>query len=134
MRQAHIVDAVVVNVIMAPEDFAFEDGSLCVASDTANIGDTYADGVFASPPPQPPVYQTTGLNFLTFMALFTPDEQRAVVASNNTQVRLFNLMAAGAPSIDLDNPQVIGGVLYLAGLGLIAPARVPVILSGALPA
>jgi hypothetical protein len=67
-------------------------------------------------------------------SLFTTAEQDAIVASNNTQVRLFNLMAAGAPSIDLDNPQVVGGVEFLAGLGLIAGDRVAVILSGAPPA
>jgi hypothetical protein len=133
MRQAHIVNGVVENVIIADEGFDYGDGSLCIPSDTAGIGDAYADGVFT---PQPVVvtYPTNGLNFLTFMALFTTAEQDAIVASNNTQVRLFNLMAAGAPSIDLDNPQVVGGVEFLAGLGLIAGDRVAVILSGAPPA
>jgi len=52
-RAAVVVDGVVVNVIVAEPGFEIGDGSTCVQSDTANIGDTYADGVFTpAPPPQ----------------------------------------------------------------------------------
>ena len=48
-------------------------------------------------------------------------------------MRLFLLMATGAPQIDLADARVIGGVNYLAASGMIAPARVATILSGAPP-
>lgn len=79
-------------------------------------------------------YQTTGLTFLQFMALFSSAEQGAIVSSTDTQVKLFLLMATGAGALDLGNPEVVSGVNYLASLGLIAAARVAVILSGAPPA
>ncbi len=59
IRMAVISDGIVVNVILAPEDFELEDFIL-VASDTCQVGDTYADGVFTSPVveeplPSPPI-------------------------------------------------------------------------------
>lgn len=86
-----------------------------------------------TPPPAPP----TTLTFLQFMGLFTTAEQEAIVSSTDTQTKLFLLMASGAGTIQLDNPEVIAGVGYLAatststppGPGLIAPARVARILS-----
>lgn len=129
-RCAHIVNGVVSNIILAdPATFKPSDGSIIVASDTAQLGWTYANGAF-TPAVAPVVYQTTGLSFLQFMALFTPTEQAAIVTSTDTQVRLFLLMATGDGQIDLTNPEVIGGVNYLASLGLIGPARVATILAG----
>jgi hypothetical protein len=75
----------------------------------------------------------TTISFLQFMNLFTPTEQGALVNSNDTQVKLFNLMAAGAGAIDLSNNEVIGGVDYVASLGIIANNRVAEILAGTLP-
>jgi hypothetical protein len=132
-RCAQIVGGVVENVIIAdPATFAPGDGSLIVASATAQVGWTYADDEFTAVTP-PATYQTSGLTFLQFMALFSSTEQDAIVASTDTQTRLFVMMATGAGSIDLTNPEVIGGVDYLASINLIASGRVATILAGSPP-
>ncbi len=133
MRCAQILNGVVVNVIEAnPATFQPADGSLIVASDTAQIGWTYASGAFA-PNAMTNPYQTNGLTFLQFMGLFTLAEQAAIVNSPDTQTRLFVVMSTGAGSIDLTNPEVVAGVNYLASINLIASSRVATILSGAAP-
>ena len=134
-RCAQILNGVVFNVILAdPMTFHPGDGSLIVASDTAQIGWTYAGSVFTPVAPPAPPPQTTGLNFLQFMALFTPVEQASIAGSSDPQVKLFNLMATGAPQIDLTDARVAGGVNYLAMIGLITPARATTILAGIPPA
>lgn len=72
--------------------------------------------------------------FLQFMALFTGAEQSAIVASTDPQIKLFTLMAAGAGALQLNNPQVIAGVNYLASAGAITAARASAILAGQTPA
>ena len=52
MRYALIQNGVVTNVIEAPEGWQPPQGVRAVPSDTAGIGDTYADGEF-TPQPQP---------------------------------------------------------------------------------
>lgn len=42
---------VVENVIEFGENYPTPEDTLIVESDTASIGDTYADGIFTSPPP-----------------------------------------------------------------------------------
>ena len=54
-RYAHIVNGTVQNVIIANPDFSYGDGSLLVQTDTAQVGDTYANGVFTSSAPSAPV-------------------------------------------------------------------------------
>jgi len=84
-------------------------------------------------PPAPP----TTLTFLQFMALFTSAEQDAIIDSTDTQVRLFVLMATGAGTITLSDPEVIAGMGYLAspspGPGLITAARAAQILANIAP-
>jgi hypothetical protein len=134
MRCAQILKGVVVNVIEAdPSTFKPNDGSLIVASNTAEVGWSYAGGVFTPNAPAA-AYQTNSLTFLQFMALFTGAEQAGIVNSTDTQVRLFLVMATGAGSLDLTNSQVVAGVNYLASINLIASTRVATILSGAPPA
>ena len=131
MRCAQVLNSVVVNVILAdPATFNPGDGSQIVASDTAEVGWTYSAGVFTPKTPTA-IYQTSGLSFLQFMALFTGAEQGSIVSAPNAQVKLFLLMATGAGALDLSNPEVVAGVNYLASLNLIAAARVATILSGA---
>ena len=130
-RCAQILNGVVENVIVAdPAVFVPTDGSTVVASATAQVGWTYASGVF-TPVAPPVVYQVLGLDFVAFMALFTSAEEAAIITSADTQTREFVAMATGSPSIDLTNPLVIGGVEYLASINLITPARAATILSGA---
>ena len=129
-RCAQILNGVVENVIVADPSWVPGDGSILVASATAQVGWTYMGGVFASVAP-PVVYQTAGLTFLQFMALLTSAEQAAVANSTDTQTRLFVMMATGAGSLDLANPEVVSGINYLAAIGLIASARAATILTGA---
>ena len=128
-RCAQILNGVVENVIVADPSWVPGDGSILVASATAQVGWTYMGGVFASVAPAV-VYQTAGLTFLQFMALLTSAEQAAVANSTDTQTRLFVMMATGAPQIDLTNPEVAAGVNYLASINLITSARAATILSG----
>jgi hypothetical protein len=51
-RAALIENCVVVNTIIADEDFAI-DGYLVVPSETAEIGDIYDGEVFTRPTPEP---------------------------------------------------------------------------------
>src|SRR5262249_2007044 len=122
------------NVIEAdPATFKPGDGSLIVASDAAEVGWAYANGEFTPVAPLA-TNETSGLTFLQFMALFTSIEQVGIANTTDTQARLFVMMATGAGSIDLTNPEVVGGVNYLASINLISPSRVATILSGAQPA
>ena len=79
---------------------------------------------YVAPPPSPPT-----LTFLQFMALFTSEEQDAIVNSTDTQTKLFLMMATGAGTITLDNSEVIDGLGYLASQVLITPARAVQILA-----
>ena len=89
------------------------------------VGETW------TPPAAPP--PPTLLTFLAFMALFTADEQAAIVNSTDTQVKLFVIMASGAGTIDLTNAEVIQGVDYLASTNVITSAEATRILSGVAP-
>jgi hypothetical protein len=132
-RCAQVLDGVVVNVILAdPATFSPGDGSQIIVSSTAEVGWTVSGGVFVANATTTS-FQTTGLTFLQFMALFSSAEQAAIVTSTDAQVKLFLLMATGAGALDLGNPEVVSGVDYLASLNLIAAARVATILSGAPP-
>ncbi|MDE3176679.1 MAG: hypothetical protein KGM15_11315 [Pseudomonadota bacterium] len=133
-RCAQIINGIVENIVIAdPSAFNPGDGSLIVASDTAQIGWTYSSGAFAATT-APPQYQITGLTFLQFFGLFTNAERAAIVNASDTQTRLFVLMASGAGEVDLGNTEVINGVNYLASIGLITSARASTILTGAPPA
>ena len=129
-RCAKITNGVVSNIVTTDCSVDPHDGTTMVPSTTARIGDLYSVGVFSPPTPPPP--QTTGLNFLQFMALFTPTEQAAIAMSSDPQVRIFIMMATGASQIDLTDDRVITGVNYLASIGLIAAPRVARVLSGSL--
>lgn len=83
------------------------------------------------------------MSFLQFMTLFSAAEQDAIFASNDTQTKMFVVMAAAAGSsgLQLANSEVISGVNYLAtpatasppGPGLITAARAQQILAGQAP-
>jgi hypothetical protein len=130
---AQIRGGFVVNMIVAEPGFAPGDGSQIVCGLAAKTGDAYANGVLTPVAPPPPAPQTVGLNFLQFVALFTPAEQAAIFGSADTQVKAFNLMAAGAPQIDLADPRVVAGIGYLASISIVSPARVAAILAGQAP-
>jgi hypothetical protein len=83
---------------------------------------------YVAPPALPSV-----LSFLDFMALFTADEQAAIVNATDTQVKLFVLQASGAGDIDLGDARVIRGVNYLAATGIITAGRASAILVNQAP-
>lgn len=113
----------VLNVIEAQAGFEPGAGLSIVRSDTAAIGDAYANGGFTSPPTPPTPAAPKQLSFLEFMALFTSDEQAAIVNSTDTRVKLFLLMATGAKTIDPADARVTQGLDLLAGLTLITADR-----------
>lgn len=82
----------------------------------------------ALPPPPPPA--APPLNFLGFLALFTADEQAAIVNSTDPRVKLFCLMAAGAAFVDLTDPRVAQGTKLLEAQALIAAGRADQVLAG----
>lgn len=73
------------------------------------------------------------IDFLAFMALFTPNEQAALVSSTDIQVRLFLLEASGAGEIDLSDTRVETALRYLEGRGLLTPGRAASILASQAP-
>ena len=73
-------------------------------------------------------------DFLGFVALFTADERAAIFGSDDPDVKQFTFMAAGSPILHLDDARVIGGVGYLASMGLVASGRIAAILAGTAPA
>jgi len=48
------------------------------------------------------------------MALFTPAEQIAIVTSTDAQTKVFVDMATGSGGLQLNNPEVVAGINYLA--------------------
>jgi hypothetical protein len=97
----------------------------------ASIGWTLSGGVWSAP--SPAVDLSATITFLQFMALFASSEQDAIVASSDTETRLFVMMAAGSGGIQLSNPEVVAGVDYLASIGLITSTRAAAILAGSPP-
>ena len=79
---------------------------------------------FLAPPSAP-----TTLTFMAFLNLFTQSEQLAIVASTDPQVRLFTVMAAGSPNINLAYPPLVAGVNYLVTTNVVTSARAAQILS-----
>jgi hypothetical protein len=77
------------------------------------------------------------VDFLQFIALFTPTEQADIItaAGSNPQILLYCLSAAGAPGgiIHLDDPRVTGGVSALVALGILTSDRATQILAGTPP-
>ncbi|MGU3286444.1 hypothetical protein [Methylobacterium mesophilicum] len=85
---------------------------------------------FNPPPDAPP---QTRFDFLGFMGLFTQDEQGKIVSSDNVQIKLFCLMAAGAAFVDLTDQRVIDGANALESLGLIGKGRAAQVTAGKAP-
>lgn len=73
------------------------------------------------------------LTFMQFLALFTSDEQTAIVSSSDPQIRLFCLMAAGASGVDLSDPRTVSGTRLLETLKLIGTGRAAQVLAGQNP-
>lgn len=101
----------------------------------ANPGAFRWDGsqIVAYAPPVEPAPPITQVNFLGFLALFTPTEQAAIVNSMDPRIKLFCLMAAGASAVDLTDPRTVSGTNLLESLGLIAKGRATQVLAGQAP-
>jgi hypothetical protein len=91
---------------------------------------------FVAPPAPPPLApeSATQMTFMGFLSLFTQAEQAAIVSSDNVQIKLFCLMAAGANFVDLEDLRTIAGTKELETLGLIGKGRADQVLAGASPA
>jgi hypothetical protein len=107
------------------------DLRLDVADDhPAELGWTYADGVFTAPTP-PPV--TKPINVVLWLSRFTPQERVAIRAArtSNPIIDDFWLMLEDVrlPEIDIALPSVEAGLDYLISLNLIAADRKAAILA-----
>lgn len=78
---------VVINVfdLADGETWTPPDGFETVASDTANIGDIYADGAFAPPPPPPPPVLTPA----ELLAANTATQKTLMYVTNDAIAALF---------------------------------------------
>lgn len=80
MRTAVISNGTVVNIIEASPGFTLP-GMTLVQSATAGIGDTYAGGVFTSPPPLPPPVPQEVTDLQARLALIAAGKLAAVEAA-----------------------------------------------------
>lgn len=131
---AVVTDGFVSRVCELPEGLdpveIYGAGTYIEAPAAVQTGWRYDDGVFTPSPPAPPHMPSTQYDFLSFLSLFTPVEQAAIVSSDNVQIKLFCLMATGASFVDLTDPHVVNGTNALENLGLIAKGRAAQVLSG----
>lgn len=136
---AVVADGIVTRLCELPQGLdptaVFGAGSYIDAPASVQAGWLYDGKDFSAPPAPAPPPPETALAFMAFLALFTAAEQAAIITSDNVQIKLFCLMAAGAAFVDLADPTTVGGVKQLEALGLIAKGRAKQVLAGqALPA
>jgi hypothetical protein len=82
--------------------------------------------IVPAPPPNNPV----GIDWLTFMGLFTPAEQAAIALSTDPHVAVFRMMAMGlGGDLILSDPRVAMGLATCVAAGCLSSSRVPLILS-----
>lgn len=86
-----------------------------------------------TPPSPPPRAPSDTIDWLSFMALFTREEQEAVALSTDKGVAVFRLMATGVGDLHLDHPSVAAGLDALIAAGCIAPERKSAILARQAP-
>jgi hypothetical protein len=105
-----------------------------VSNPAVDQGWSYNGGTFAPPPspgdPEPPA---STVSFLDFLGLFTSDEQAAIIASEVVHVKLFVLIAAGAGTINLDDPRVAEGLDLLVAESLLTVERRDEVFAGQAP-
>lgn len=75
----------------------------------------------------------TTITSLAYFQLFTVTEQLAIFGSDIPQVRLAVAFSQAAGTIDLTDPQEIGGIDQLVGFGLITAERAVRIKAGLAP-
>ncbi|WP_018183984.1 hypothetical protein [Kaistia granuli] len=118
MRTTVISGGVVTNVVLAGDGWVPPEGAAAVASETANIGDFYADGEF-TPPPVPELPPTTPSEVSRrqfFQALAMPDYQLITEAEALAAVQTGAIPAAFEAFIEmLPIGQQFGARMLLAG-------------------
>ena len=65
-----------------------------------------------------------------FVLLFTPTEHAAIVASTDQTVQQFLMALQVSQTVNLNDPIVQGGVMYLVSINLLTQANAALILSG----
>lgn len=86
----------------------------------------------APPPPEPP---PPSLNKIDFLRLFTDAELAGllVAATQYPQVAVYQYKLDQAPSVRLNDPDILAGLPALEALGLLGPGRAAQILAGQAP-
>ena len=102
-----------------------------VALDGYNIsllGLSYEDGEFISPPPPKPDLRVTGV---AFKRRLTANERIAIRAAAGSSAHVFDYMDLlnSAPSVHLDEVDVVGGLQMLEAAGVLAAGRAAAILA-----
>lgn len=114
-------------------DACLADLSAAVPEAAEELG--YAgQGFFpVSPPPPPPVVDE--LNKIDFLRLFTDAELAGllVAATQYPQVAVYQYKLDQAPSVRLNDPDILAGLPALEALGLLGPGRAAQILAGQAP-
>ena len=88
--------------------YASPDGGTLIASDTANVGDTYNGTTFTAAPPPPPVVPATVTAAQLKMALQAAGILTAVTAAVNASPDpLVGIYWANASSFDRADPRVV---------------------------
>lgn len=90
---------------------------------------------FTPPPPPPPEPGPPELNKIDFLRLFTDPELAAILvaANQSPMVAVYQYKLSQAPSVRLDDPDLVAGLPALEALGLIGPGRAAQILAGEAP-
>lgn len=128
-----LVDAagVVQNVILCAPDFAPPAGLSLVQSDTAGIGQTYANGVFTAPAPSrgQPGMPTPREWFEALPPADQATVVKAAMADATGQTMLWLMKATGSSHIDVTAAETIAGVTALQNAGVISAADAQILLA-----
>lgn len=124
-RYVKVIDGTVVNVVNS--DTALNPPWF--QSDVAQIGWQYDGVIFFEPAPQPPAPRP--ITAIEFSLRFSVEESIAIRASADPAVKEWvrRLDDPRLLEIDLERQEVIDGLNYLRGQGLLTAARVEEILA-----
>lgn len=126
MKYAIIENGIVTNVALAGGPIAPN----WVETDTAGIGWTYSNGVFAAPViPEPPV--TRSITVLAFRSRFTQAEKQAIytAAKSSVDLQIWLDDLAVATEVILDDDRTLAGLQAMESAGFIGAGRAAEILA-----
>jgi hypothetical protein len=142
MKTVRIADGVVIEIMVVPQGMTLAKcypaaivRACAKAPDEVQIGWVTDDGGKTFSEPLGPDVSDSPIqcSFIDFLGLFTQAEQAEIVSSDDVQIKIFCLMAAGATVVDLTDPRTVAGTKQLETLKLIAKGRAAQVLAGNAP-